>query len=664
MKTTDMGLTWYDASEGLEGGPAQVIYSIAVDGRSDTLVYAGAYMGFYRSTNGGEYWEHTSLYDWTWGVVIDHTNPSIVYAATKYGVYKSTDCGNSWELKTPDLEVTTFVTIAQAPSDSMRLYIAGGSSEYKGKIYKTTDQGETWEDVTDSLGLYMINDLAVSPTSPERLYACAYERGIYTSTDGGSSWYRSSEGIDYFELWKMSLLEKSERIIFTSDRYRGGIYRSTDLGESWQKSNRGIRLTIVTDIDFSHTDDQVLFCSNAVDGLKRYSIEEKAWEDIEIPCEENNRSRTPVFDVCIDPTNDSSIHLAAECGVLKSTDGGISWDNIYPYAIEDGYAAMRVLVHPLDTNQIACLSSENYLPVFLKSTDGGVTWMKTEIGLGSPLDLISDPTSISIYYLIRRSNDGIYKTTDGGSTWNFHAVAPPGVNYVNQVILDRGNPERLYAAVSGEVDNIYVSTNGGIDWEVLWQVADPQRLAMDPIDSQTLYCWTKPGSGPKVYKTSDGGQHWTDITFNAGDLTLIDVALDMKVHPNERERLYVGTDDAGILVLDQSQVGLAEKDPRGTQNLINEYKLPQNYPNPFNPSTTIEFDIPATTEKGVKVHLEIYDLRGRLIKTLVDGVKEQGKYTVLWDGRDTEGASVGSGIYLCKILAGDFESTRKLVMIK
>lgn len=661
-KTTDMGLTWSLAVHGLEGGPRQNVYSLAVDGESDTLAYAGTYYGVYRTTDGGQNWEITPLEYWTWDLEIDLFNASTLLAATDHGIYKSSDFGNTWELKTPDLDVTTFVTIAQTPSDSMRLYIAGASDEYPGRIYKTTDRGETWEDITDSLGVYMINDLAASPTDPERLYACVYQRGIYTSTDGGSSWERTSEGIDYFELWKMSVLEKSEGILFTSDRYRGGVYRSTDFGESWKKANSGIRLTSVTDLEFFHSDDQVLLCSNYVDGLKRYHIEEKTWEDIAIPCAEDNRSRTPVFDVCIDPGNDSTIYLAADCGVLKSTDSGLGWANIHPYPL-DGYDAERVLVHPLDTNQIACLSSEDLLPVFLKSTDEGVTWIKTELGIGSPLDLISDPSSTSIYYLLKDGSDGVYKTTDGGSTWDFHEIAPPGVNYVRQVMLDRGNPEKLYAPVQGEVDNIYVSTNGGINWEVLWQVADPWRIVMDPTDPLTLYCWTRPGGGPKIYKTTDGGQHWMDITFNAGNLTLIYWAWDMKVHPGDVKKLYVGTNDAGVLVLDQSQVGIDQNDPEESQKQGIGYDLHQNYPNPFNPSTTIEFNV-SQSAAYVRVKLEIYDLRGRLINTLVDGVKEPGRYTVQWDGEDAHGASVGSGIYLCRIAAGDFKSTRKLILIK
>lgn len=93
-------------------------------------------------------------------------------------------------------------------------------------------------------------------------------------------------------------------------------------------------------------------------------------------------------------------------------------------------------------------------------------------------------------------------------------------------------------------------------------------------------------------------------------------------------------------------------------------KLYQNYPNPFNPSTTIEFEIPGDKADGRNVRLEIYDLRGRLIRTLVDETKESGRHKAHWNGEHDDGRRVGSGVYFYRILAGDFEETKKLLIIR
>lgn len=91
------------------------------------------------------------------------------------------------------------------------------------------------------------------------------------------------------------------------------------------------------------------------------------------------------------------------------------------------------------------------------------------------------------------------------------------------------------------------------------------------------------------------------------------------------------------------------------------FQLHQNYPNPFNPATTIQFSLPQTE----KVHLAIYDIRGRLVRTLVDhDLYSQGLYTLSWDGKDNFGQQVASGIYFTKLQAGKFAATRKMTLVE
>jgi len=94
------------------------------------------------------------------------------------------------------------------------------------------------------------------------------------------------------------------------------------------------------------------------------------------------------------------------------------------------------------------------------------------------------------------------------------------------------------------------------------------------------------------------------------------------------------------------------------------FSLRQNHPNPFNPSTAIRFDIPVSVGTGIPVRLDVFDLRGRRIDRLVEGVRAPGSYDVSWDGRDRSGRSVGSGVYVYRITAGGFTSTKKMVLLK
>jgi hypothetical protein len=90
------------------------------------------------------------------------------------------------------------------------------------------------------------------------------------------------------------------------------------------------------------------------------------------------------------------------------------------------------------------------------------------------------------------------------------------------------------------------------------------------------------------------------------------------------------------------------------------YALSQNFPNPFNPSTTIRYD---TKAKGL-VAIRLYDVSGRLVRTLVDGGKDAGSYSAVWDGRNNLGTAAASGIYFCKMEAEGWSATRKVVMLR
>ena len=89
-------------------------------------------------------------------------------------------------------------------------------------------------------------------------------------------------------------------------------------------------------------------------------------------------------------------------------------------------------------------------------------------------------------------------------------------------------------------------------------------------------------------------------------------------------------------------------------------KLGRNYPNPFNPVTNITYSIKETD----RVTLEVYNLRGQLVKTLVNKIIETGNYSLTWDGTDNSNKSVSSGVYFYKMKAGIFQQTKRMILMK
>ena len=92
-----------------------------------------------------------------------------------------------------------------------------------------------------------------------------------------------------------------------------------------------------------------------------------------------------------------------------------------------------------------------------------------------------------------------------------------------------------------------------------------------------------------------------------------------------------------------------------------EFYISENYPNPFNPTTSIDFGIPS----NLNVQINIYNIIGQQVASIDQGLLNAGSYTATWNGKDTFGQSVPSGVYLYEIKAGDqFRKIKKMTLMK
>ncbi len=142
---------------------------------------------------------------------------------------------------------------------------------------------------------------------------------------------------------------------------------------------------------------------------------------------------------------------------------------------------------------------------------------------------------------------------------------------------------------------------------------------------------------------------WTEYTYSLADYL--------------NQQIYVGiqcvSDDAFIFMVDDVEIQAPTSNPEpGIPAVITA--LNGNYPNPFNPETTISFSVKETSP----VAIEIYNVKGQLVKTLVNEVKASGNHTVVWNGKDNNGRNVTSGVYFYKMNTGKFSSTKKMILMK
>ena len=133
--------------------------------------------------------------------------------------------------------------------------------------------------------------------------------------------------------------------------------------------------------------------------------------------------------------------------------------------------------------------------------------------------------------------------------------------------------------------------------------------------------------------------NFTDAGWNFTDTWLIDLA-----------------ENDGYPILKWELFG-ADVQP---QIIPENYVLEQNYPNPFNPTTTITYRLP----ESASIKIDIYDISGRKVRTLVDLSATSGSYSIVWNGRNDMGGTVASGIYIYRMMAGDKVLSRKMLFLK
>jgi beta-glucanase (GH16 family) len=127
--------------------------------------------------------------------------------------------------------------------------------------------------------------------------------------------------------------------------------------------------------------------------------------------------------------------------------------------------------------------------------------------------------------------------------------------------------------------------------------------------------------------------------------------------------------DDMVLVRLDGQTGIGGRDGA---DVPQQSSLEQNYPNPFNPSTRIEYTVAGAGETGAggsglgtsRTSLIVYDVLGKEVAVLVNEQKPAGVYSVVWDGKDSRGRQLSSGVYLCRLTAGSFTQTKQMVLVR
>ena len=533
LKSTDGGATWVNLV-----GPflRDKIGAIAVHPGNGQVLLCASSFGIWRSSDGAASWVRVLVGTGT-SVLFDPTNGDIAYAALGSpgggplnGVYRSTDAGQTWQPiagsganALPSSRVGR-VEIAIAPSTPTTLYAAlhNSSSNSLLGIFKTTDAGNTWNnanapDICPAPVQQCWYDmtLLVHPANPDVVFAGG-SLVMLRTVDGGASW----SPLSFVGPNRIRLHSDEHNLAFTPDGAKlyvtndGGVYSTTDVTNApvnWTELNDTLALTQFYPGLSIHPSDPAAGLGGSQDNGTQQYAGSPSWSNV-------------------------------TCG-----DGGFT-------AID---AALPSIAYA------ACQNIQ-----ILRTSDGGSTWLRSQYGI-DPTDrvtfiapLVMDPSnSQTLYFGTYR----VWQSLDGGGKWapispditarsvatiRALAVAPSDANTVYA-----GSTDLSRVSIGSATTRIQATNNAldpsGATWTDRTNGLPPRvvtQIAVDPVDPATAYATFSGFSATTdrqghVFKTSNGGAGWADISGNLPDIPVNDVAVD----PDVPDTLYIAT-DAGVMV--------------------------------------------------------------------------------------------------------------------
>lgn len=478
--------------------------------------------GVFRTTDGGQNWEKVLYLNDSTGAIdicINPQNPDVIYAAMwervrrpdrrKYGgescgIYRSDDAGDTWQELTNGLPSGVNVGrigITLSPSNPDILYaIYADKTGYFDGVYKTGDGGNSWQRTNDGAlsGIYSsygwwFGRVRVDPVDPDIVYGIGFD--LYKTENGGNSWANISGWDVHVDQHGVNAHPQNNNFVVLGND--GGVYTSYNGGNSFTHlENLPITQFYTCEIDYQNPER--LYGGTQDNGT--------------------NRTLTGNFD---------------------------DWNTIY------GGDGFYVLVNP-DNNQY--VYAESQYGGLGRSTNGGVSFTYGTNGVNSSdrfnwmSPLVFDPNDPSILYF---AGNRVYKSTNHAANWTL--ISDDLSNGPGQFNQTFGTITTLAASAFSE-DVIYAGTDDGNVWVTqsgggAWtKISDalPQRwvtrVATDPFEAATAYVtfsgYRDDDYLSHIYKTSNFGETWSDISGDLPEVPINDVIVD----PTLEGALYIATD--------------------------------------------------------------------------------------------------------------------------
>ena len=654
----DVDPALYQALEWRNIGPFRGGRVTAVAGHPDQpfIYYMGATGGgVWKTINGGVSWSNVSDGFFNTGTIgaiaVAESDPNVIYVGTGEspirgvstshgdGVYKSSDGGETWEhiglTKTRQISKITV-----HPTNPDIVYVGAQGSPWAATedrgVYRSTDGGASWERVLFVNTDTGVSFLSMDARNPRVVYAAMWDHrrepwnvrsggpgsGLYKTTDGGDSWEKLKKGLP--QLMGNTGISVSranpDRVWAMIEAVDGGIFRSDDAGKTWKHVNddpgirdRGWYYTHIFADPQNENTVYVLAASmvKSIDGGVTF-------ESVKTPHGDNH-------DLWINPENNRWMVQGNDGGANVSFDQGQSWstqsnqptaqfyrvivDNLFPYRLYGGQQdnstvriPSRTLVNGISTRHFQAVAGgesahiafdpDNPVLIYGTSILGSISELNTETEEMRSLEPYpyfagfrpgkelryrfnwNAPVLVSSHdpEVIYHGAQLVLKSTNRGQNWT--AISPDltrneearqgtiggpimiegaGGEHYGTIMYIAESPHDAGTIWTGSDDGrVFVTQDGGGKWQDVTPRRMPEAqvnaIEVSPHDPATAYIavtrYKFNDFTPMIYKTNDYGRSWTSIVKGIGDEAFARV---VREDPEQRGLLYAGT-EAGVYV--------------------------------------------------------------------------------------------------------------------
>jgi photosystem II stability/assembly factor-like uncharacterized protein len=462
-----------------------------------------------------------------------------------------------------------------------------------------------------------------------------------------------NEGLKMLQIPSIEI-DSATGIIYLGAFY-SGIYKSTNNGESWLKISDNICASHCTGLAISTFRDSLSYVST-VNGLYRSTDIGLSWDYIEVGFPYYHAPGA----VCLDRDNPSNIYIATQhqtfrsvfpAGFYRSTNNGGSWQFFNDGLNGDyGYVDMAISYINSEARRIFLASSN---AVYF-SDDLGESWILCENGLpvNSYFHVIKVAAGDNNIVAVGDDDNRVFISYNKGESWQ-ETSDLPALPYSEILDLEFHpyDPDHLFVCSSRI--GLLESTDAGQTWininndlPVYQDYILISGPAINPLNPLNMFVASDDYG---VFQTHNGGQNWEP--FNAG-LDTSNGTGELQFAPGDTNILYFAHKSKSVWTVQRTPAGIYDED---TGILPENISLLQNYPNPFNASTIITYDIP----QPALISLDIYDLLGRKVESLFDGIQPSGEHSLIWNA-----GGLSSGVYFYKLTAGGFSETRKMILVR